>query len=454
MSRLTFGTARRIALAYFLAGGVWVLGTDWLWERSGAVHPAIQLVKGLLFVAVGAVLLYAFAARWAREREMTLDDRARLEQRLSVLSKFEAVGQLTAGIAHDFNNLLTAISGNLASYSARFEPGDVPEEVREAAESAERASDLTRQLLAFRQGEEARPERVEVNALIARMTSLLKRLIGERIQVVTDLSPALPAVRADPGRLDQVLMNLAINARDAMPEGGRLRIHTTAERVDEEAARAFPFPFRPGEYVRVDVSDTGVGMDAEMQARIFEPFFTTKPRGVGTGLGLATVYAIVKQVAGHVSVESEPGVGSTFHVYLPQSREPAPAPAQGEETQPARTMSGSETVLVAEDDDAVRTLVTRVLDRRGYRAHGACNGREALELLRREGPFDLLLTDAIMPEMTGVQLIEAARSVAPGLRVLLISGYARSDFDFELPYLAKPFTPDQLVRRLREVLDA
>ena len=449
--------AWRIALAYLLLGSAWIIGSDRLLLRLGDDGFMLgQTTKGLLFVVLGSILIYVLAARELREKRTTAAERERLERRLAAAARFEAIGQLTGGIAHDFNNLITAISGNIDAYLGHDPPRGRPlDELREARRSADRAAELTRQLLAFGRRQVLRPERVDVNAVILDMEPLLTRLTGPAVETVLELDEGLRAVVVDPGRLEQVVMNLAINARDAMPDGGRLVIRTRNRHVDADTAQGFPFPFVPGDYVRLDVSDTGVGIGEEIQHLIFEPFFTTKPKDVGTGLGLSTVYGIVKQSGGYVTVTSRPGEGSTFHVFLPMTSEapttpPEPTPA---EEQPRAT--GTETVLVVEDDMAVRSLVMRVLQKRGFAVLEAMDGREALEVLKEaERRIDVLITDAVMPEMTGTELIEAARASHPRMRTLLISGYTEGEFNVGSPYLAKPFTPDQLVTRVREVLDA
>jgi CheY-like chemotaxis protein len=329
------------------------------------------------------------------------------------------------------------------------------EELREARRSADRAAELTRQLLAYGRRQVLRPQRVALNAVIEDMSSLLTRLIGAGVRMERDLGEDADPVLVDPGRLEQVVMNLAINARDAMPAGGVLRLRTRNDRVSAAAATRFPFPFIPGDYVRLEVSDTGIGMDAALQTRIFEPFFTTKPKHVGTGLGLATVYGIVKQSGGYITVESRPGKGTTFRVYLPVPEASESRPGEPASEPLELRVSGTETVLVVEDDTAVRSLVLRVLQRQGFAVLEATDGREALEVLRAaERRVDVLITDAIMPEMSGTDLIREARVAHPAVRALLISGYGESDLAGGTPYLAKPFTPDQLVHRVRQVLDA
>ncbi len=443
----------RIALAYLTLGAVWVLASEWVLPGLGVPTGGGRALEGLAFVAASTAVVFFLVFREFGVDRATLEEREAVERRLAAAARFEAIGQLTGGIAHDFNNLITAIAGNLDSYLGRRNGRARSVELEEAKRSTDRAAELTRQLLAFGRRQDLHPERIDVNEVIRDMSSLLHRLIGDRIRITTACDQRLWTVHADPGRVEQVVMNLAINARDAMPDGGELVLRTSNAPIDEEQSRRFPFPFEPGEYVRLDVEDTGVGMDADTQTHIFEPFFTTKPEGEGTGLGLATVYGIVKQSGGYIDVCSVPGDGATFSIFLPRVAERAEAaPAVGAPVEAEG--AGSETVLVVEDDAAVRSVVMRVLERRGFAVLEAPDGPEALDVLQHiHGGIDLLIADAVMPEMPGCQLIETARSRYPGLRALLISGYMADDLGSTAPYLAKPFTPSQLVRSVRAALD-
>jgi signal transduction histidine kinase/CheY-like chemotaxis protein len=423
--------------------------------KSGA---ADYVMKDRLARLVPAVTRAVDAARQRRERR-------RLEQQLAEAQKLEAVGRLAGGVAHDFNNVLTAILGSTELLLLDSAPGvPVREELDIIRDAATRAQDLIRQLLAFSARQVLRPVVVDLNHLVASVGKMLRRLISEDIRLTTEPARELGAVRADPGQLEQVLLNLAVNARDAMPDGGHLTIRTFNAEVGGQPDRLPDDPepavdrVPPGRYVVLEFSDTGVGMTAEIQGRIFEPFFTTKPQGKGTGLGLATVYGIVRQSGGHVAVRSAPGAGTTFRLYLPQVDE-AIAPATGP-TPVTAPAGGSETVLLAEDDQLVRLLTRRILEQAGYDVLVAGGGAEALELARRhEGPIDLLLTDVVMPEMGGRDLTRRLAEVRPGVPVLYMTGYSddaiarHGVLDPGTALIQKPFTPAALARKVRQVLD-
>ncbi len=377
------------------------------------------------------------------------------EEQLRQAQKMEAVGQLAGGVAHDFNNLLTAIQGH-ADLVRETLPEDSPvqPDLQEVVKAAERAASLTRQLLAFSRRQVLQPRVLDPHHVVAEMERMLGRLIGEQIRLVTEGVDA-GRVRADRSQLEQVLLNLAVNARDAMPTGGVLRIRTEAVEVDAaEAARLAP-PIAPGPYVRLQVSDTGSGMSEEVQRRAFEPFFTTKEQGKGTGLGLSTVYGIVKQSDGVIDVDSVPGRGSTFTIWLPRVEEAAaPTDASGPATRPR----GGETVLVAEDEPAVRALVRKLMERDGYQVLVADDGVTALRIADgHEGPIHLLLTDIIMPHVGGRELAQRLRPHRPEMRVLYMSGYtdeaSRQDpIEAEAGFLQKPFTPEGLTLAVRAAL--
>jgi CheY-like chemotaxis protein len=369
----------------------------------------------------------------------------------------EAVGRLAGGVAHDFNNLLTAILGycNLALEEM---PADGPtrRDLEEIRDAGERAAMLTRQLLAFSRRQTLQPEPVDLNALVRQFEKMLGRLLGEDVALDADLATDLPLVRADPASIEQIIANLAINARDAMPAGGRLTIETARVDLDQAYVDAHATVV-PGSYVRLAVTDTGHGMDTATLARAFEPFFTTKPRGKGTGLGLSTVYGIVKQTGGYIWAYSELGLGTVFKIYLPLADRPTAAASQKETARPAVT--APETILVVEDEDAVRGLTCEVLRRRGYRVLEAAHGVDALKVVEgHSAHIDLLLTDVVMPYMNGRDLAAQMATLRPATRVLFVSGYtdhvaARQELAAGAPFLQKPFTPDVLARKVRGVLD-
>ncbi len=380
-----------------------------------------------------------------------VSEQRRLEAKLQQAQKMEAIGRLAGGVAHDFNNLLTAILGYCELLIESLPAGDARDDVRVVKEAADRATSLTRQLLAFSRQQVLEPREVDLNAVMSDVARLLRRLIGEDIEVRLDPAAAPAVVRADPGQIEQVLMNLAVNARDAMPSGGHLTISTA--RVDGARAGLDP----AARYVALRVRDTGVGMDAATRERIFEPFFTTKGPGRGTGLGLATVYGIVAQSGGAVHVESEPGRGATFTVYLPAVEGVAPRERLASER---CARHGSERVLVVDDDAAVRALIARLLRARGFEvleAEGADAAEEILE--RHPDGIDLLLTDLVMPRRYGWELAEAVRARRPWVPALYISGYAeqpevaRAITEDPRVFLAKPFSPEALVSRVRALLD-
>jgi PAS domain S-box-containing protein len=384
-------------------------------------------------------------------------ERKRLEQQLRQAQKMEAVGRLAGGVAHDFNNLLTIISGYgglLLEHPSIIEP--LRSYVNEIRNATGRAASLTRQLLAFSRQQVLAPRVLGLNAVVANIEKMLKRLIGEDIDLVTNLEESLWPVKADPGQLEQVLLNLAVNARDAMPDGGVLTISTANVEMDSASAQTH-FPLSPGPYVLLAFNDTGIGMDAETQARIFDPFFTTKEKGKGTGLGLAMVYGIVKQSGGYIWVYSEVGKGTTFKIYLPRSE------GEVDESGPGRSLveaqQGTETLLLVEDEEAVRALVRNVLKERGYRVMEASRGEDALELAEQYwGQIDLLVTDVVMPQMSGHELARRLTNLHPQIKVLYISGYADNADWYQggpssgVAFLQKPFSPEALAHKVREVL--
>ncbi len=386
-------------------------------------------------------------------------ERRELQEQLRRSQRMEAVGTLAGGIAHDFNNVLTAILGHADLLAGDDSDPRVRWHAMQIADAAARASGLTRQLLAFSRRQPVRPRIIDLNRVVRGMAEILRRLIRADIEVRYELAPNLGYTRADPVQIEQVIMNLVVNARDAMPEGGVLTIATTnAELADGDMTELFDAV--PGDYVRLSVADTGVGMDAEIEARVFEPFFSTKTDSGGTGLGLATVYGIVRQSNGAITVCSEPGQGSVFRVYLPRTDQPRELP-HAEPTADREALCGSETLLVVEDTDSLRTLLHTVLDGLGYTVLSAAGGAQALELAAaHDGEIDLLVTDVIMPEMSGTDLAERLVQDNPQLRVLYVSGYpteAAIDAerkDARFTFLQKPFSATELGRELREILDA
>ncbi len=388
-----------------------------------------------------------------------ITERKQLEERLRQSQKMEAVGRLAGGIAHDFNNLLTIITGYGQLLLDRLVPGDLMrEQVEEIKQAGDRAASLTRQLLAFSRRQVLTPQVLDLNAVVLNMDKLLRRLIGEDIDLLAFPKSSVGKVRADPGQIEQVILNLALNARDAMPKGGKLTIETADVDIDEAYASSH-VAVTPGPYVMLAVSDTGCGMDREAQAHIFEPFFTTKEKGKGTGLGLAMVYGIVKQSGGNIWVYSEPGQGTTFKIYLPRGEEAVEAVGLREPL--ARPVHGSETILLVEDEPSVRSLVRGLLQTRGYMVLEAGWSHEALEISERyRGPIHLLLTDVVMPQMSGQELAGRLEAFHPETKVLYMSGYTdnavvrRGVLETDAAFIGKPFTSDALARKVREVLDS
>ncbi len=385
-------------------------------------------------------------------------ERKRLEEQNRQLQKMEAVGRVAGGVAHDFNNLLTVISGRTHLLLNRLEAaGQAREDLVLIQKTSERAAGLVKQLLAFSRKQILEPSVLDLNAVVDSIAPLLGRLIGEDIELAVRPGPGLGRVRADQGQLEQVIMNLAVNARDAMPGGGRLTIEAGNVELDERYARSH-VGAAPGSYVMLAVSDNGTGMDADTQAHIFEPFFTTKEEGKGTGLGLSTVYGIVKQSGGNIWVYSEPGQGTSFKIYLPRVEEPADGLAA--EAPAAPPPRGSETVLLVEDDDEVRGLAREILDAFGYHVLEARRGDEAVAIaVQHAGVIHLLVTDVVMPGMNGREVAEAVARQRPETKVLYLSGYTENAIvhhgivDRRTAFLQKPFAPDTLARKVREVLD-
>jgi PAS domain S-box-containing protein len=386
-------------------------------------------------------------------------DRKLLEDQLRQSQKMEAIGQLAGGVAHDFNNLLTAINGYSGLALQKMDDNHpLRGYLEEIKKAGDRAANLTRQLLAFGRKQILQPLPISLNDVVTDMNKMLRRLIGEDIVLTAKLDPALKKIKADPGQIEQVLVNLIVNARDAMPQGGKLTIETLGVDLDQEYAGRH-VGVVPGRYVMLAVSDTGTGMSEDTRDRIFDPFFTTKEKGKGTGLGLSTVYGIVKQSGGNIWVYSELGHGTTFKVYLPELT------AGSLKTETAIVESpipgGSETILLVEDEDVVRGLARKILEHAGYKVVEASCGKEAIRLcLERAEPIDLLLTDVVMPETSGKEVADRLTELLPGLRVLFMSGYTdeaivhHGVLDSNVEFIQKPFTPAALVRKVRAVLDS
>jgi PAS domain S-box-containing protein len=447
-------TQQWFELADYLRSGMPFNGLTSEWKRNDGTNIAIR-VSGRSVPDGGDGTVFELFAEDTSERRV-------LEQQLRQSQKMEAVGRLAGGIAHDFNNLLMVISGYSEFLLERLGPEPaLRSPAQEIASAAERASSLTRQLLAFSRKQMLAPRILDLNAIVTENLKMLTRMIGEDIDLVMVPHANLGAVRADAGQVEQVIMNLAVNARDAMPSGGKLTIETSNITMDEEYAR-FHAPLRPGDYVMLAISDTGAGMDSETQSHIFEPFFTTKgPKG--TGLGLSTVYGIIKQSGGYIWVYSELGKGTTFKVYLPR------VPYPGERLAPAVTAAvethkpepGTETILLVEDEANLRYLARQFLEKQGYRVIEAADGAVAMQIVvAHEGVIHLLLTDVIMPGMNGRELAQRVSEIRPNVKVLYMSGYTENvighngTLDAGVRLLQKPFNLRDLKNKVREVLDA
>jgi signal transduction histidine kinase len=396
--------------------------------------------------------------REMEERRATEEALRKSEEELRHSQKMEAVGRLAGGVAHDFNNLLTAIIGYAELISTRVSSNTLAKQNADLIRKAgEQAAALTRQLLAFSRKQILQPKVIDLNELVVEMEKLLRRIIGERFDLQSHPDAEIGRVKADPSQIEQVVLNLGVNARDAMPTGGELIIRTANVRLDETTAPQISASLTPGHYVMLSVTDTGAGMDEETKSHIFEPFFTTKGPGKGTGLGLATVYGIVRQTGGGISVESEPGQGSTFRIYLPLETAPVEYPRAP--AAPVEKSDNFETVLVVEDEEIVRDLVCAVLEEQGYNVICAVDGLEALEAAGNfDGTIHLLVTDVIMPHMNGPELAGKLSAVRPDMKVLYVSGYSDNDIgdhgvlDPRFELLQKPFTPQTLARKIRDVI--
>ncbi|MFL5583737.1 MAG: PAS domain S-box protein [Gemmatimonadaceae bacterium] len=432
-------------------------GESWTGEflvqgKSGKAFPAL-LTTSPVRDERGAVLGYVHVS-------IDLTERRNLEEQFRQSQKMDAVGRLAGGIAHDFNNLLTVIRLNTEIIMDGFDPTDPrSEDVKQIRSAAERASSLTRQLLAFSRKQILQPRVLDLNSVVSTVEPMLRRLIGEDITIASSCS-ARGYVVADPGQLEQILVNLVVNARDAMPQGGTIAIETQNAELDETYSSEHA-PVIPGRYIMLAVGDNGIGMNSDTREHAFDPFFTTKEAGKGTGLGLATVYGIVKQSGGYVWIYSEPGLGTTLKLYFPEVSSAA-AFKTGEYRVVAKpeVARGSETILLVEDEEAVRGLTSRILEKQGYRVIAAQHGREAMEIASNEdGHIDLVLTDIVMPGMNGRGLVERLAAIRPRIKSLYMSGYTDDDIvrrGFIEPsksFLQKPFTSDALLQTVRKVLD-
>lgn len=403
---------------------------------------------------LGAILIFHDMTETRRADQ----ERAALQEQLRQSQKMEAIGRLAGGIAHDFNNFLTIIKGYSQLSLLELREGDpVRVNIEDIEKATERAANLVRQLLAFSRRQVMEMKIIDLNALSRDLDKMLRRVIGEDIELITVFGDNLGKIKADSGQIEQVILNLAVNARDAMPRGGKLIIETANAQLDETYARSH-IAVMPGNYVMLSVSDTGAGMSPEIKERIFEPFYTTKEKGKGTGLGLSTVYGIIKQTGGNIWVYSEPEKGTTFKIYLPRVDESL---EEARTSQPAKTLPrGGETVLIVEDEAEVRRLTVRILKNQGYRVLEASRGEDALQVYAQYGaPVHLMVTDVILPGMSGRELAERLRSLHPKLKVLYMSGYTENTIihnevlEEGVNYIQKPFSLKKLVRTVRQVLN-
>ena len=442
--------ATRAPLRNLVVGINRPLTADLVWVLCNA-YPVLDAAGDLQQVVVTFIDI--------SDQRRAEEDKRRLEEQLRQTQRMEAVGLLAGGVAHDFNNLLTAIMGTCDLIDLGVAQGDgLRTAVGEIRKASDKAADLTRQLLAFSRKQVLQPRRLDVNRTVEEMDKMLRRIIGEDIEFVTELGEGVGSVLADPGQIEQVVMNLAVNARDAMPDGGRLILETSEVLLDEEYA-AEHVDVTPGRYALICITDTGTGMTARERERAFEPFFTTKAVGKGTGLGLSTVHGVVAQSGGHIWLYSEPGEGTTFKIYLPVVDSGLGEPVSRERGAPAE-LTGDETVLVVEDEPSVRTLACEVLRRFGYHVLEAADPDQAVrESHRHEGPVHLLLTDVVMPRASGLQLARQLSVERPDLKVLYMSGYTDNAIvhhgvlDPGTALLEKPFSAAQLARKIREILD-
>jgi two-component system cell cycle sensor histidine kinase/response regulator CckA len=431
---------------------------EYRFRRKDGEWRILESTGGAVLNAQGIAEKLVAVSRDITERKHAEEILRQREEQLRQAQKMEAVGRLSGGIAHDFNNLLGVILGYSEDIELRVPHGDpLRKNVEEIRKAGERAAALTQQLLAFSRQQVLQPNVLALNHLVSDMGKMLQRLIGAHIELSTNLDPELGSIKADQSQIEQIIVNLVVNARDAMPDGGELLIETSSVYLDDTQARGLPF-LRPGRHALLTVTDTGAGMDVETQRHIFEPFFTTKECGKGTGLGLATVYGVVKQSGGIVGVHSEPGHGSTFKIYLPQVADRLAAPEK--DSSATGSSAGTETVLVAENDAALLELISDLLARSGYKVLSASDGIEAIEVARSfDGPIHLLLTDIMMPKLNGPALATHVAELHPGIRVLFMTGHSEpaetlhENVPPDSEFLQKPFQRDVLIRKVRQTLD-
>jgi two-component system NtrC family sensor kinase len=429
------------------------------WMLAMASHLIFGIPAMLALVSLGIIAL-----RRTQRLHQEVSRRESTEQALRQAQKMEAVGRLSGGIAHDFNNMLTVILGNIDMALRRTEANPRIQRLLDSARQAsERAAILVQRLLAFSRQHPQEVKSVDINRLVQSMSELLRRTIGETITVETVLAGGLWKIAVDPNQLENAILNLAVNARDAMPGGGRLTIETANSYLDEAYVEANSDEFSAGQYVLLAVTDSGAGMSGEVLERAFEPFFTTKPTGMGTGLGLSMVYGFIKQSNGHIKIYSEPGEGTTIKLYFPRIDQQRGLPDWTDErvARPAPSARGNETILLVEDDEEVRKFAAEILREQGYTVHAASDGASALRLLESEPDISLLFTDVVLPGgMNGRQLADEARRSRPTLQVLYATGYTRNAIihqgrlDAEVELLTKPFTAEALARKVRQILNA
>ena len=445
----------REMLATISAGRIWQ-GRMVSRRRDGSLYTEDAIISPVRDTD-GSTICYMAIKRDVTEHLRLYREKFNLEEQLRQAQKIEAIGRLAGGVAHDFNNMLSIIIGYGENILNKLQHGDpLREDVDEIVKAGRRSATLTRQLLAFSRRQTLQPEVLDLNALVRDLEKMLRRLIGEDIRLEMSLAGDLACVEVDPGQIEQIVMNLVLNARDAMPAGGKIIIETAGVELDDMYARKH-VSITPGKYVMLAVTDNGCGMDRETMAQIFDPFFTTKEEGKGTGLGLSTVYGIVKQSGGNIWAYSEPGQGTTFKIYLPQT--PAEPVVKESEAEWEETRGSGEHILVVEDEEALRKLVRTVLLRLGYRVTVAANGAQALHMVEAKGlKPDMVITDVVMPGMRGPVMVERLRKKQPGLKALYMSGYTNNAIvhhgvlDPEMPFIQKPCTIRDIAVKVRDLL--